>query len=84
MDRFFDALSFPVPEWLAAHTEPNIEAMVSLLGPETERLYRRFLAEEVRAPRQGALLPPCLSAFDRATCAVECHSRERPLEHWQR
>jgi len=81
MDPSQKPLAFPVPEWLAPHTEPNIEAIVSLLGGDTVRLYRRFLAEEVRSPHP-ALLPPCLRAFDRATCDVhasqECLPDRRP------
>ena len=81
MDPFTNPLPLPVPAWLAPHTEPNVEAIVSLLGADTVRLYRRFLAEEVRSPRPSALLPPCLRAFDRATCEVQ---RTNKAERWPR
>jgi hypothetical protein len=66
----------PAPAWLDAHTEPNIEAMLELLGPEAERLYRRYLAEEVREPRPGAPIP-AWRAFDRATCELQRGTRRR-------
>jgi hypothetical protein len=71
-----DPIVLSVPNWLVPHTEPSIEEMVVMLGDETVRLYRRFLAEEVRSQRPEALLPPCLRAFDRATCEVQRTSRD--------
>ena len=56
--------------WLERHSEPNIEAMVGVLGDEARQLYRRFLADEVRAQRPAGLLP-AWRAFDRAICEIE-------------
>ena len=50
-----DVRALPVPSWLAAHSEPNIEAIVAMLGPEMQQRYRRCLAEEVRSQRPGAI-----------------------------
>jgi hypothetical protein len=72
----------PVPGWLAAHTEPNIEAMVAMLGPETQQLYVRYLADEVRSGRPRGVLPPCLLAFTRANREVERRNRRRHPERW--
>jgi hypothetical protein len=72
----------PVPAWLAAHSEPNIEAMAAILGPETQELYLRFLADEVRSVRIAGRPAPCLLAFTRAIRKVERRNRERHPEHW--
>jgi len=78
-----DVRALPVPAWLAAHSEPNIEAIVAMLGPEMQQRYRRCLAEEVRAQRTGAL-PPCLRALTRANREIECLNRARHPERWPR
>ena len=78
-----DVRALPVPSWLAAHSEPNIEAIVAMLGPEMQQRYRRCLAEEVRAQRTGAL-PPCLRALTRANREIECLNRARHPERWPR
>jgi hypothetical protein len=57
------------PSWLAHHSEPNIDAIVGVLGDEARQLYRRFLADEVRSQRPGGLLP-AWRAFDRAMCEI--------------
>ena len=72
----------PTPAWLAAHSEPHIAAMVAMLGPETQRLYLRFLADEVRADRIAGRPTPCLLAFARANREVERRNRERHPEQW--
>jgi hypothetical protein len=72
----------PVPAWLAAHSEPNIEAMAAMLGPETQELYLRFLADEVRSVRIAGRPAPCLRAFTRAIRKVERRNRERHPEQW--
>ena len=74
----------PVPAWLAAHSEPHIAAMVAMLGPETQRLYLRFLADEVRSVRIAGRPAPCLRAFTRANGEVERRNRERHPEQWPR
>lgn len=74
----------PVPAWLAAHTEPNIDAMVAMLGPETQQLYVRYLADEVRCVRVSGRPAPCLLAFTRANREVERRNRERHPERWPR
>jgi len=73
-----------VPAWLAAHTEPNIEAMVAMLGPETQQLYVRYLADEVRCVRAVGRPAPCLLAFTRANREVERRNRQRHPEQWPR
>ncbi len=78
-----DVLQFPVPAWLAAHCEPNIEAIVELVGPEMQQRYRRCLADEVRAERAGGL-PACLRALTRANREIECLNRARHPESWPR
>jgi hypothetical protein len=55
--------------WLARHSEPNIDAMVGVLGDDVRELYRSFLADEVRAQRPAGLLP-AWRAFDRALCEI--------------
>ena len=70
----------PVPAWLAAHSEPHIEAMAAMLGPETQELYLRFLAEEVGSVRIAGSPAPCLRAFTRAIRTVE--RRKRHPEQW--
>jgi hypothetical protein len=72
----------PVPAWLAAHSEPHIAAIVAMLGPETERLYLRFLADEVRCVAVAGRPAPCLRAFTRANREVERRNRERHPEQW--
>jgi len=78
-----DVRALPVPAWLAAHSEPNIEAIVAMLGPEMQQHYRRCLAEEVRAQRTAAL-PPCLRALTRANREIEGLNRARHPERWPR
>ena len=72
----------PVPAWLAAYSDPNIEVMVAMLGPETQQLYVRFLADEVRCVRIAGRPAPCLRAFTRANREVERRNRERHPEQW--
>ncbi len=72
----------PVPRWLAAHTEPNIEAIVAMLGAETQQLYLRYLADEVRRRRSSSKLPVCVLAFDRANQEVERRNRARHPDLW--
>jgi hypothetical protein len=56
--------------WLERHSEPNIDAMLGVLGDEARQLYRSFLADEVRAQRKAGLLP-AWRAFDRAICEIQ-------------
>jgi hypothetical protein len=76
MEAFSDPLPFPQPAWLAAHTEPNIEAILDMLCDETRRLYRRYLAEEVRAMRPGRM-SPAWRAFDRANLEMLRRNKQR-------
>jgi tRNA A37 N6-isopentenylltransferase MiaA len=76
METFSDPLPFPQPAWLAAHSEPNIDAMLELLSDETRRLYRQYLAEEVRAMRPAGMLP-AWRAFDRANLEMLRRNKER-------
>ena len=78
-----DVRALPVPSWLAAHSEPNIEAIVTMLGPEMQQRYRRCLADEVRSQRPGAI-PACLRALTRANREMERLNRARHPERWPR
>ena len=83
MEPFADRVRvLGVPAWLASHTEPNIEAMVAMLGPETQQLYVRYLADEVRSVRAVGRPALCLLAFTRANREVERRNRERHPEQW--
>jgi hypothetical protein len=73
-----DPLPFPEPAWLTGHSEPNVDAIVAALSDEARRLYRRYLADEVRAMRPDGILP-AWRAFDRAMCEI----RRRNEEGWQ-
>jgi hypothetical protein len=64
-----DIVPFPEPSWLAGHSEPNIDALLVALGDEARQLYRRYLADEVRAKRSSGMLP-AWRAFDRAMCEI--------------
>jgi hypothetical protein len=75
MESFSDLLEFPLPAWLVGHSEANIDAMLELLGDETRRLYRQYLAEEVRAMRPGIL--PAWRAFDRANLEMLRRNKQR-------
>lgn len=66
---------FPEPAWLAGHSEPNIEAILVALGDDARQLYRRYLADEVRAMHPGGVLP-AWRAFDRAMCEIHRRNRE--------
>ena len=61
---------------------PNIQAMVAMLGAETQQLYVRFLADEVRSVRIAGRPAPCLLAFTRAIREVERRNREAHPEQW--
>jgi anthranilate phosphoribosyltransferase len=70
MSPCFDLVPFPEPAWLAGHSEPVIDGLLDDLDDdEARRLYRAYLADEVRAPRLGAILP-AWRAFDRAMCEI--------------
>jgi hypothetical protein len=71
-----------VAAWLAPYTDPNIDAIVEMLGPETQQLYLRYLADEVRSGRPRGELPPCLLALTRANREVERRNRCRHPEWW--
>lgn len=49
--------------------------MLVVLGDEARLLYRRYLADEVRAMRPGGMLP-AWRAFDRAMCEVQRRNGE--------
>ena len=76
-----DVRALPVPSWLAAYSQPDIEAIVAMLGPEMQQRYRRCLADEVRAQR-GSALPACLRALTRANRETERLDRANHPEHW--
>jgi len=53
--------------------------MLELLSDETRRLYRQYLAEEVRALRPGGMLP-AWRAFDRANLEMLRRNKERQTQ----
>jgi len=63
---FSEPLRFPQPAWLAGHSTPVIEALLEDQSDEARRLYRRYLADEVRAMRPDSSRAPAWRAFDRA------------------
>lgn len=75
MTARYDLVPFPEPAWLAGHSEANIDGMLVVLGDDARQLYRRYLADEVRATRPGGLLP-AWRAFDRAMCEIQRRKRE--------
>lgn len=60
---------------MARHSETNIDAMLMVLGDDARRLYRRYLADEVRTMRPDGMLP-AWRAFDRAMCEIQHRNRE--------
>jgi hypothetical protein len=68
-------VGFLEPDWLAEHSEANIDAMLFVLGKDARQLYQRYLAEEVRTMRTNGLLP-AWRAFDRAMCEIQQRTRE--------
>lgn len=75
--RVVSALSFPEPAWLAAHCEPNVEDIVSMLSDEAQRLYRRYLADEARSPTRPAGPHPAWRAFDRMDLEIQRRNKAR-------
>lgn len=71
-----------VAAWLAPYTDPNIDAIVAMLGAETQQLYLRYLADAVRSGSPRGALPPCLLALTRAMREVERRNRRRHPEWW--
>jgi hypothetical protein len=71
-----DVLAFPEPAWLAAHSEATIDAIVAQLSDEAQQLYRRYLADEARAPaRPGP--HPAYRAFKRMDIEMMRRSNRR-------
>lgn len=70
------AVPFPEPSWLAEHTEPNIEDIVSQLSDEAQQLYRRYLGDEARSPRSSGM-HPALRAFSRMDLEMQRRLKER-------
>jgi len=68
-------IPFPEPEWLARHSEPNIEEILLALSEDARQLYTRYLADEVRMMRPGGILP-AWRAFDRAMCEIQRRNTE--------
>ena len=66
MGSLFD---LPEPAWLAAHSDPFVDAMLCDLSDEAQRLYRRYLAIEVSAMRPDGR-SPAWRALDRALIDV--------------
>jgi hypothetical protein len=59
----------PEPSWLAGQSDPVIEGILDVLSDEARRLYRHYLAEEVRADPPGGS-GRAWRAFDRAMFEV--------------
>jgi hypothetical protein len=66
---FSDPAPLPEPAWLAGESDPVIEGLLEVLSDEARQLYRRYLAEEVRAMRPTAR-SRAWCAYDRALCEV--------------
>lgn len=69
-------LPFPEPAWLAGHSEPNVEDIVSMMSDEAQRLYREYLADEARTPRRAGM-HPAWRAFDRMDVEMMRRNKER-------
>lgn len=69
-------VELPKPRWLAAYSDPLIEAMIEDLGGDWALLYVRYLGDEVRRnPRRGFVL--AWLAFDRAEQEIQRRNRRR-------
>ena len=79
MAAFRDPLQLPEPAWLEGESDPVIEGMLEVLSDEARQLYRRYLAEEVRAMRP-TVRSRAWCAFDRALCEVLRRKEERARE----
>lgn len=70
-----EPVPFPEPPWLVGESEPFVESLLDGLSDEARRLYRVYLADEVRA-----MTPTVRSrswrAFDRALVEVLRRRRE--------
>jgi hypothetical protein len=70
MSWIADAVPFPEPGWLVGHSEAFIEGLLDDLDDdEARRLYRAYLADEVREPQHDGVLP-AWRALDRAMCEI--------------
>lgn len=72
MSAFPDPVRLPEPAWLEGHSTPLIDALLEDLGDDARRLYRRYLAEEVRAMGAGSAGASAWRAFDRAVFDALC------------
>jgi len=59
-----DVVAIPEPAWLAAYSEATLSAIVAQLSDEAQQLYRRYVADEARAPSRPGV-HPALRAFSR-------------------
>ena len=71
-----DVVAFPAPVWLAAHLEDTLSAIVAELCDESQQLYRRYLADEARAP-WGTGMHPAGRAFARMDAEMRRRKRDR-------
>ncbi len=78
MSSLSDPVPLPEPTWLAGHSDPIVDAMLSDLSDETRQLYRRYLGAEVRAMRPDGR-SPAWRAFDRTL--LELMRRRQEPEH---
>jgi len=71
-----DPVPFPTPTWLVGHSDPVVDGLLEDLDDdEARRLYRAYLADEVRGRRPSGMLP-AWRAFDRAMCEILRRNRE--------
>ncbi len=66
MGTFPDPVRLPEPAWLMGHSTPLIEALLVDQSDRVRRLYRRYLADEVRAMAAGSGGAAAWRALDRA------------------
>jgi hypothetical protein len=66
MGTFPDPTRLPGPAWLAGHSTPVIDALLEDQSDGVRRLYRRYLADEVRAMAGRSGETAAWRAFDRA------------------
>jgi hypothetical protein len=76
MGPFSDPVPLPEPAWLVGHSDPVVEQLLEELDDdEARRLYREYLADEVRAMRRTGILR-AWHAFDRAMCEILRRNKE--------
>jgi hypothetical protein len=76
MEPSSERVRVPPPGSLAGHSEPSIEAMVAMLGLETQQPYQGHLADEVCCVRVTGRPASCVPARRRLTGLVQLAARD--------